>query len=176
MMSARGCLRHKATTPRVSSLNFSLNSSLNTTLNLSTPLIQTTTTHCAPRRIHPTTSTINTDIDITMAKRSKTPKHHHQQQSASRGFMEPTAGATHREDIYGISQFEEDRVESYAFDVCDDEDDEDEEDAHGGIGETMFKRRGAISGPSSGSRGVIKKPKCKSFHLQGQNPFQTILT
>ena len=115
-----------------------------------------------------------------MAKRSKPPKHHHQQQSASQGFMEPTAGATHREDIYGISQFEQDRVESYAFDVCDDEDDEDEEDAHGGIGETMFKRRGAISGPSSGSRGVIRKPTCKGFQVKhrGSQPalVQTILT
>jgi hypothetical protein len=86
--------------------------------------------------------------------------------------MEPTAGATHHEDIYGISQFEEDRAESYAFDVCDDEDDnddddddgEDEDDDGGNIDETPSKRRRVSSGPSSGSRGVIKKPKCKSFH------------
>lgn len=94
--------------------------------------------------------------------------------------MEPTAGATHHEDVYGISQFGEDRVESYAFDVCDDEDDEGEEDAHGGIEGTLLKRRGAISGPSSGSRGVIRKPTRKGFQVKHRGSqsalVQTILT
>ena len=90
--------------------------------------------------------------------------------------MEPTAGATHHEDIFGISQFEEDRAESYAFDVCDDEDDnddDDENDDRGNIDETTSKRRRVSSGPNSGSRGVIKKPKCKSYcHLQSQHSLQ----
>jgi hypothetical protein len=80
--------------------------------------------------------------------------------------MEPTAGATHYEDIYGISQLEEDRAESYAFDVCDDEDDYDEDESGGNINETPSKHRRMISGPSTASRGVIKKPKCKALHLE----------
>jgi hypothetical protein len=103
-----------------------------------------------------------------MAKHSKQTKHHHR--SALTGFMEPTAGATHHEDIYGISQFEEDRAESYAFDVCDDDDDDgdDDEDGDGdggNIDRSPSKRRRVSSGPSSGSRGAIKKPKCKPLHI-----------
>jgi hypothetical protein len=74
--------------------------------------------------------------------------------------MEPTAGVTHHEDIYGISQLEEDRVESYAFDLCEgSDDDEDDDEGGGNIDETPSKRRRVISGSGSGSRGVIKKPK-----------------
>lgn len=97
-----------------------------------------------------------------MVKHSK--RHSQSAQPVPRGFMEPTAEITHHEDIYGVSQFEEDRVESYAFDFCDDDkdddDDDDEDEGGGDIDETPSKRR-VIGGPSSGSRGVIKKPKCK---------------
>lgn len=176
-MSARECLYHKATIVRVSSLDLSINSSLNTALDLTTPLIQNT--NDTPYTTTKSSHNINTgtDININMARPSKQTKHHHR--SAPRGFMEPTAGATHHEDIYGISQFEEDRAESYAFDVCDDEDDnddDDENDDRGNIDETPSKRRRVSSGPNSGSRGVIKKPKCKSYHLQSQHYVATILT
>ena len=81
--------------------------------------------------------------------------------------MEPTAGVTHHEDIYGISQLEEDRVESYAFDLCEgSDDDEDDDEGGGNIDETPSKSRRVISGSGSGSRGVIKKPKCKSSYLR----------
>lgn len=95
-----------------------------------------------------------------MARRPKHPKH-----SVTQGFMESIAGMTYHEDIYEFSKLEQDRVESYAFDVCDDDDGEDE----GGdrdIIETPSKRRRMASGTSTTSRSVIKKPKCKAFHLK----------
>jgi len=81
---------------------------------------------------------------------------------APRGFMELTSGATYHEDIYGISEIDSEKVEEYAFDLCNDsEDDEDGGDSGMNINETPYKRR-VDSGPSTPSRGVIKKPKCKS--------------
>ena len=74
--------------------------------------------------------------------------------------MEPTAGVTHHEDIYGISQLEEDRVESYAFDLCEgSDDDEDDDEGGGNIDETPSKRRWVISGSGSGSRGQSRSPR-----------------
>jgi hypothetical protein len=95
-----------------------------------------------------------------MAKR-----HSQSAQSAPQGFMEPIAGATYHEDIYGVSQFDEDSVELYAFDPYEgsDDDDDDEGDRRGNIEKT---RRQLVSGPSSASRGVIKRPKCKVSRLQ----------
>lgn len=85
--------------------------------------------------------------------------------------MEPTAGATHYEDIYGISQIDSDRVEGYAFDLCEDpEDDEDEEGGGKYYNETPSKRRRMTSGSSAAPRGVIKKPKCEVFHLDHCRP------
>jgi hypothetical protein len=98
-------------------------------------------------------------------------------QSVPRGFMEPIAGATYHEDIYGVSQFEEDRVESYAFDLyegSDDDDSDDEGDRRGNTNKTPSKRRQLVSGPSSASRGVIKKPKCRHiFRLQASTSTNT---
>lgn len=97
-----------------------------------------------------------------MIKRTK--RHNQFAQSAPQGFMEPIAGATYHEDIYGVSQFEEDRVESYAFDLyesSDDDDDGDEGDRRETIDKTPSNRRRLVNGQNSASRGVIKKPKCR---------------
>jgi hypothetical protein len=142
--------------PRATTYSQLFNSPRDTAIKITTPLIQTHTS--------PTTTNRSHNISSNMAKHTK-----RYSQSAPQGFMEPIAGATYHEDIYGVSQFDEDRAESYAFDLyesSDDDDDddknEDEGDRRGNIDKAPFKRRRLVSGPSSASRGVIKKPKCKA--------------